>query len=315
MNKLLALLKNLISVTGFFLLLTVLCLIWNIWISGRGDGAVPLIKNAVIITDGKVLPENEGRLVLVSGKVTAAGSTTTDPDFELTVESPYLRRKVGKYRYVSPTKDKNGDYVPGYHDWLEESNDSAIKKDGTIDPFLYDSQRDFPYQDKVFYSTAKIGEFELSLEHLHKFQNSLVLVHGLQQSVAEKLGMELLSDTTYFLPKEKGAIDKFFDKVSSKDTRSLTEGDVRVYFYMIDTAKIGDITILAKQEGGKLTDYAYGDIYSINELYNGIVSHGEILAEAESDASGNKIITGVVTGIFATITVILIIRKIRRKRR
>ena len=296
MNKILALLRNLISVTGVFLLLTVLCLIWNIWISARGDGAIPLIKNAVVITDGKVLPENEGRLVLVSGKVTAHGSTTTDPVFELTVASPYLRRKVAKYHWYKPTEDRYG-----YYDWLQEKNDCTINKDGSIDT-RFATQSGWPYQDQIFYSTAKIGEFELSPDHLHKLQSSMVRVTGLKPGVAEKLGIQALNDIEYHIP-------------VNKNSKGYHDGDFDIYFRMLDMSKVGDVTILAKQEGSKLTYYTYGGSYSISELYNGIVSRSEILAEEESDAIANKIITGVVTGIFASITVILFIRKIRRKRR
>lgn len=51
------------------------------------------IKNEVVVLkEPKVLPENDGKLVLVTGRVTAKEKELKDKDFGINVKTPYLKR-------------------------------------------------------------------------------------------------------------------------------------------------------------------------------------------------------------------------------
>ena len=289
MNKLLAVLKNFLSITGFFVLLTILCLIWTTHEIKSANRAMAVIKNAVVITDGKILPENEGRLVLVSGKVIAEGSEVSDPVFEITVESPYLERKVEEYIWVKATEKRRG-----YYKWDGDHGGSTVSK-------VVDMQAHWPYRDRYFYSTAKIGEFILALRHLYLLKSSMVQVTGLQQSVADKLGMKVLRGIYYYIPYE-GKVSEYYER-----------GDIRISFTTIDTAKLGDATILAKQEGDKLVRYSNGDDY-INYAYEGILSLAEVVKLQNSDAIFMPIFAGVISVVVGIPTFFLVRWKFRRKK-
>jgi|GEM_PF-6061926 len=81
--------------------LTILLLFLSIGSIKQYNNMDSLRKDAVVITDGKVLPENEGKLVVVSGRATADESTVSDMDFDVTVESPYLSRRVEMRQWVN----------------------------------------------------------------------------------------------------------------------------------------------------------------------------------------------------------------------
>ena len=116
--------------------------------------SAPLIKNAVEIKDGKVLPENEGKLVLVSGKMTADG-TAGDPDFEMTAESPYQDKtfysgvKIGEFKlspeYLDKLSDSNNK-IDGKK--LGEATVLAKQQDGVLTPYYAgDGEEEYPISE------------------------------------------------------------------------------------------------------------------------------------------------------------------------
>jgi hypothetical protein len=140
------------------------------------------------------LLKNEGKLVLVSGIVTAEGSTVTDPVYEMTVQSPYLERIISYYKYVSYDDDE-----PGIGQW-------------------------------------------------------------------DKYGMSVRSGY-YYKPQKKDAIEKTLDKLFGETSDDYNSGDMSVSFEIIDTAKFGEVTILARQEGNKLTKCEDLDTMQVHEIF------------------------------------------------
>ena len=261
-------------------ILTFALLAATISLFAQVEASMPLIKSAVVITDGKVLPENEGKLVLVSGNVTADGSIVRDPVFDVTVQSPYLERIVEVFQWE---EDSDGD---SYMEWSRK-----ISYSSTSNP------RSKPFDDMSFYSTAKVGEFELSPEHLDKLSEIAVDVKDLEPSYDANID----TFNTYY-----------YYSTDPSSAFSLI-GDAIITFRMIDPAHLGRITVLAKQEGGRLTDYnAAENKYPINYLFHGVLSFDEVLAQVESDNKMGKIVSIILTVLFAGLTVLFTKRRISR---
>ena len=295
MSKIVAILGNFVSVAGVFVLLTIVVLFVASRLLKQERLSMPLIRNAAVVTDGKVLPANEGRLVLVSGTITAEG-TASDPDFDVTVQSPCLERVVEVY--MKRHKYENNKKVE-YNSWEQ----FRIK----------DKRFDKTIENHAFYSSAKIGEFELSPDCLDKLESPKVRVHELPQSAADKYGMKLFKNGTYYLPNEREGLNKVIaDLLEVDESAGYSEGDARISYRMIDPAQLGVVTILAKQQGGVLTTcYPSGKEgeYPINKIYDGVVSLDEVIRQEESSYKVAKIAAGVIVGIVSIVTLILVIRK------
>ncbi len=111
----------LIVIGGFFLLAFVLGLLSD------STGNRELLRNAVWLDSPTVLPENEGKTVVIRGKL--AGDDVTDPKSGITFDSPIVLCLVEKYNY---------NYI------------------------RYSSHWDWEYNDKIrLASTVRIGEFIL----------------------------------------------------------------------------------------------------------------------------------------------------------
>ena len=268
-------------ITLTFVLATIFC--WLVYFVDResGNNAKSTIEKAVVINDGKVLPENEGKLVMVSGRVTAdADVTVTDPDFGLTVQSPFLERYVQEYWKHTDSKDND------YWSW------DRIK-----------------YRSANFYSTARIGEFELSNEHLEKLSGSIRYVKPLKDTASGKYSYVVEGSVCYY---PLGNSNIF-----TQSTETTNKRDARVRYSMVDLSVPVEHTILAKQEGGKLTVYSTGKSIDddINNVYEGRKSISEILSEVEAGSKENNTYLIIFPIVFSVITVFRFWRKKRRSRR
>ena len=296
-------LRSKLATVGSVLLVIFGWLVYFVVLAG-GNNTESAIKNAVE-TDGKVLPENEGKLVLVSGRVTAEGSTVIDPVFDVTAQSPYMKRYVLQYQ---EERDREGHRS---WDWnLKKFEDDYFKK--TI-------------ETSEFYSTAKIGEYELSPEQLtklHDFENTpIVQVTDLKENIANRYYRVVRNRIyNYYLPRNNNSFQELLANLNGEDfgTAGKAEvGDIRIWFAMIDMSEPVECTVLAKQEGSKLTVYSAGngrddDIYYV---YEGRKSLSEILSTVEAGNKEHNTYVIFFPVIFTVIAIFRIWLKMRRKRR
>ena len=274
-----------------FAVLTVLLLFLAIKAFMQYKNMVPLREGAVVITDGKLLPENEEKMVVVSGAVTTDGSTITDSDFDVTVQSPYLSRHVEMLQWVNSRGYGN---ESGYMqtEWCD-----TVQRDEENDGKRYLNPDSMQFDSATFYSAIQLGEFILSdalCEKYVRLPNRLMDVDGdeLSQDGADNNGLVIDGDTYYY---------------DNGDAHGI--GDIQIYFTKIDLSNLGTITVMARQEQGMLTVYDNDEISPIGLLYDGIVSKEEILdTETSSDTAG-RIAAAVLTVLFAGITA-LNIRKV-----
>jgi hypothetical protein len=251
----------------------------------------------VIVSGGRISPENEGKLVLVSGKIVTDGYDATDETFGITVDTPILQRHVYVYQWVKNTDDDDDIYYE--MEWSENR------------PISYRSNpKSKPYESQSFYSTVMLGEYELALdliEQLHSFDSDLrfytsyVPVTGLNQETADKYKMTINNDA-YFI---------YLDE----DSEYYTIGDTRIEYEALDIGRLEYITVIGKQEGDFLTLYMVKDRYELGKLFNGILKLDEVLTNYEDDFSFAKWGALFFTGIPALIAVLITMMNVKKSKK
>ena len=190
---------------------------------------------------------------------------------------------------------------------MEDS--SSVEPDQEIDGDWYVNPGSMPFDEAVFYADTafKLGEFELSQELLEKFlklPNRRTRVSGLKQSGADKNGL-VLDDKNHLY---------YYDSDFGIGFAALEGiGDVRVYFQMVDPTKLGEITVMAKQENGMLTVYQEGISY-IGLLYDGILSKDEVLSTEKSGDTAGSIVAVCLCLLLAGFTALNIRKVLKIKR-
>jgi hypothetical protein len=240
-----------------------------------------------------VLPQNEGKLVLVSGHVTVEDCEVSDKDFDVTVQAPRLARIVEMRQWRSSSTNRNMEDLVIWSSQLQPRHQ-------TIGGEQYTNPGSIPFDEAVFQADIPfmLGEFELAPKLLEKFLDlpgRRTRVNGLMQSGADKNGLELVNDNMYFYKSDFWAIGDEFG-ASFYDI-----GDVRIFFQMVDPAKLGEITAIAKQENGMLTQYQEGISY-IEHLYDGILSKDDVLKEEQTNNTYGAIFAICMTLLLAGVT-------------
>ena len=271
-----------------FSLLTVIMLFLSIKAFMQFDEMEPMRKAAVVVEGAKILPENEGKLVLVSGLVTADGCIVSDTEFDVTVQAPRLARIVEMCQW------ENSRGIGNPKGFAEAVWSSSVQPDQEINGEWYVNPGSIPFEGDVFHADAPVmlGEFTLSdklLKRFYDLPDRRTIVTDLPQSGADKNGLTLdAANYQYYYESNFGiGLAKLMDI-----------GDVRVYFQMVDPAKLGEITVMAKQENGMLTQYQEGISY-IELLYDGILSKDEVLSEEKKWDSVGAIVAVCITLLFA----------------
>ena len=184
------------------------------------SGANPeVLDKVVILNEAKVLPENEGKLVLVSGKLKAS-EVFKDNTFGLELDTFRVNKIVEMYQY------KEGNDEVGF-EWKEKvEKKSIISGSGGIYRNPEKSMSSINKCDKAY-----LGEF----------------------TVSEKLTQRINNNEKVELPEIEGFKRKGEYLTNSKWGPSV--GDIRIKMSYVNLEKLGDISILAKQVGDGFEEY------------------------------------------------------------
>jgi len=216
------------------------------------SGANPEILDKVLILDeAEVLPENEGELVLVSGKLKAS-EVFKDNTFGIELDTFRVNKIVEMYQY------KAGNDEVGY-EWNEKvEKKSIIPGSGGIYRNPEKSMSSINKCDKAY-----LGEF----------------------TVSEKLTQRINNNEKVELPEIEGFKRKGEYLTNSKWSPQV--GDIRIKMSYVNLEKLGDISILAKQVGNGFEEYKLDTgAYAFN-VYQTKISNKEELAKALEQDSKN----------------------------
>jgi len=257
------------------------CLIGMVAVFGEASMNIALIEDAIVVPGTQVLAENDGKIVLVSGRITNNEFYAFDDTFEVEADSPILKRSVDMYQWVKYTRDDEDYYT------TEWSN---------AKPIVYsDNPRDKPYQDKMSCASVWVGEYELSPEIVAKLEphGEWTRLRGLSGSVAARYGMEFVNDTFYIY--------------NDLDNEYVDVGDTRIQFETLNISRLGDITILARQDGHMLNQHTPREnvMYPLGNIYSGRKTLEEVLKEEEGELNFAKWVFIILTLVFALLTALL----------
>lgn len=176
-----------------------------------------ILDNVVYVTDGTIDPKNDGKIVLVSGRIdydNLVGFIELE-DFS----SIKVNRKVEDYVKVYDEDDDKYEYK-----WVERNN-SLENNDG-------DYLKTIVSDEKI--SNVKIGDFQL-----------------------DEKGLSLIPTNKYYSKQEKigDLITKGIYYSNDPDEENLKEGDIKITYKYYDLDNNPYLSILAVQKGNSFVPY------------------------------------------------------------
>lgn len=201
-----------------------------------------ILDKVIYVTDGKVNPKNEGKLVLVTGKIS----------YDNLVIFMELEEDFGTIKISRTVEDfvsyKEDDGDTGY-EWVERTKPLENNDD-------HDYLKEIVSEDKI--SKVNVGEFELDKKGL-----SLIPADS-YYSESEKIG-EL---TTKGIAYERDPWEE-----------NLEEGDVRLTYKYYDLKKNPYLSILAIQKDNSFVPYKYDKKTEEYEVFVGKITNEKALSK------------------------------------
>jgi len=234
-----------------------------------------LIAGILLILGGIALilrdPADLSSLSLYTGPLTVE-SGAEDPDFDISVDSPVLIRKVEMYQYIAVGRDQyTRDFSERY-----ERNLGAEKND------IYKNSQ-FPkgLESELFFGKVRIGDVLLGKEYLKNFSYSSYVNFSEQPEIypvnveeggSKRFGLELLDPYTYATPGGgEWGIGDF--KVKKWDI-----GDLKVSWYAVDDSGFArSYTAVGTVRDGVLSEGDGSSLY----FYDREISKEELSRENE----------------------------------
>ena len=239
------------------------------------------ISNAVYISDGKVLAENEGKVVIVPGTLDA-DLPYVDKETGIKINSIVAFREVEKL-YVREETENDKTYE--YWSWEQTVN-----------------QNDYGGTKRIFAPNITLGEFGVSEElieyvslgkHRDEYNDKKELnQRGWHRFLDDGKAYLYAGD---YMPENGDKYGKLY-----ADCRNT----LRVFYQEMDGGL--DYTIIAMQQNGKLVRVP--DV-TLRAAHTGHMTKEDLLADAESDAKGSMIIAIVGAVICLGVGAFLLVKK------
>ena len=227
-----------------------------------------VISNAVYVSDGKVLPENEGKAVIVPGMLDAA--PFVDQETGIAINSAVAWRHVEKL-YIEEETDEDSEVKTEYWSW---------KTDMCA----------FGGDKKIVASNVTLGEFTVAEELLQTISATQKRTEYSEKELNQK-GWSTFTDDgkTYlyqgnWMPRDEddlASVNTLLDKNAYREYI----GTYRVAYDELDSDP--EYTVVALQKDGQLVRIP--DV-TLQALQSGRLTQAEVLENAESSAKGGMII-------------------------
>lgn len=256
--------------------------------AGNAPGNQEIIKDAVHVADGKVLPENEGKVVIVNGTLDAP-LPFIDEQTGIELNSIVAYRRVEKAWVVLGSDDEKDTWS-----WNSTLNEN-----------------DFGGSKKLVAPGVTLGEFEVAeilMQPVPTFGELDEFYIGedydVEWYIFEDDGMDYLYQLEY-MPLEDGTV--YYDTVIRDHTTSKqkNEGTLRVRYDVVEDGTSMDYTIIGRQKNGKLEEVEELDLTA---TVSGHLTPEEMLEYAESSNTTALIAAAVITLAFAVPGVIMLVK-------
>ena len=198
-----------------------------------------ILKEVTLVADGKVNPDNNGKLVLVSGKISFEGNIGF-----LELENPIESFKV--VRTVQDFVSYKSDDGKTHYEWKERKEEDRANVSDSSSSYLFSTTQTIP---------VKVGEFNL-----------------------DDKGMELVNASASYVTKEIAGLEYNGLEYTNKGHDDPEPGDVSLSYTYFDCSKYDSLSILAKQTGTTFSPYTLGK-EEVYRVYNGKVDTMEKLTQ------------------------------------
>lgn len=198
-----------------------------------------ILKEVIIVKDGKVYKKNDSKLVLVTGKISYDG-TVRFSELNSEIDSFKVTRKVEDYiSYKTPGGTKS-------HKWVNREKVKDAESDNILDTL----------NTVTIKKDTKIGQFELDRIGMDKIKNSKIFKDDSKIGNLEMTGLY------------------YSDPAHEEDGEEV--GDVKVTYTYFDTEKTPYLTVLAEQNGNTFIPYRMKgqEVYKVME---GIINTNKLL--------------------------------------
>jgi len=229
-------------------------------------------KDIISIKSDNLLPENENKLVHLSGKVETT-DTLIDQEFGMTANAIALSRKVLIYQWVESKTERTEKELGGSEKVITNYNYTKQWVSGPINSSEFKIEEghlnkcDFPYRDKTSISqNAKVGSFDLTeplLYQIDQFEDYLI------DSTLFKESFTISSNTIYL------GSEKIYDEPAI--------GDMKISYQVAYAPEM--VSIIAQQVNGSLSPYVGENGTEIVKLAYGTVSADNMIKLALKENS------------------------------
>ena len=201
-----------------------------------------ILDKVVYVTDGKINSENEGKLVLVSGKISYDNLVTF---MELKEGFGTIKIKRTVEDFVS-YENSNGEKS---YEWVERLKPLEDNEE-------HDYLKEIVSDDKI--SKVNVGEFEL-----------------------DEKGLSLIPIDSYYHESEEigGLTTKGIDYERDPWEENLEEGDIRLTYKYYDIKKNPYLSVLAVQKGNSFIPYKVDKKTEEYEIFVGKITNEKSLAK------------------------------------
>ena len=262
------------------LILIVIAVILLFWNEGRAVNRYKTLKEGsgavVSVKSDTVSPNNEGKLVCVSGKADT-DDTVTDPVFEISRKALRLVRTVQMYQWKESSHTQTKKKLGGgkkrvtTYTYSKVWSDKLINSAGFKKPDSHQNPGSMPYNSETFnVNKVTLGAFTLP--------SSLVNRIGGSENIAVKP-----EDVPQAISSQAQAYNGEFFIGGNPGAPEI--GNVRITFSLVPPTKI---TVVARQVGNTFEPYQTKAGGTIELLENGIHSADSMFKSAQKS---NKILT------------------------
>lgn len=236
------------------------------------------IKAAATIKDGKVIPENEGKLVVVSGTLKAA-EPLQDPITGVKLPGVTAKRTVWTYKQDTGSGDEK------VWDWKPENTDYSEKANFGINAEILTTT--------MLAAPTLLGEFKVEGKLLNPLMRNTEFTQYDEQSLKD--GWKVLSggkESRYCVSKES-----WLPKKTTGMYSSAGDGSQKISYGIVSPDDPLEYTIVGVQKGDTLIKSE--DVDSVTTV-KGIMTAEEFAEENKKGVRGGSIF-GIIAGILLAV--------------
>ena len=271
-------------------IILVIAALGTVLLGVKAGGSAPenrkIIESATVVSDGKVLPENEGKIVIVPGTL-EADLPFVDEETGITIHSIVAWRHVQKLR-VGEDKEKKTQY------WVWD--------------FEYGPDS-FGGDKKLVAPNVTLGEFAVSEEFIQTLSTNQKRTEFTENEL-NQMDWNVFKDAgKYYLyqgekmPKAEGDVE-YFNTKHSKYAYKDYIGTLRVNYEERDGEL--DYTIVGLQQNGQLVK---APELGVRFVCPGQLTVSELLEQADSDAKSSTIMAFAFAAVLLAVGVFAFVKK------